>query len=125
MRLFPRVVEAKRIGAIGILRFDCRQRGALAGWHLDAQALDVTTVLDVFAIDELQTCDDDWNRRMVVHKDNLAIAAEAHFRPGLDRLVRGGNENGNAIAGASICQHADDHEGRNAECFHAASFTRL
>jgi hypothetical protein len=115
MQLFPRIVELKGIRPTGILRLDCHDVGPLAGWHLNAQALDVTTVFDVLAIEELQTRDHDWNGRMVVDIDNVPITAEAHFRPGLDRLVRGRNENGNTITGACACQHAGDHEDGSAE----------
>ena len=79
MQWFPRVVELKRIGPIGILRLDCRDVGPLTSRYLDAQPLDFATVLNVLTIEELQTRDHDRNGRMVVDIDNVSITAEAHF----------------------------------------------
>jgi hypothetical protein len=122
MQWFPRVVEVKRIGPIGILRLDCRDVGPLTSRDLNAQALDVATVLNVLTIEELQTREHDWNGRMVVNIDNVSIPAEAHFRSGLDRLVRGRHENENTITGACACQYARKREACTAdEVSHAAA----
>src|SRR6266571_4489969 len=115
MQWFPRVVELKRIGPIRILRLDCRDVGPLTSRYLDAQPLDFATVLNVLTIEELQTRDHDRNGRMVVDIDNVSITAEAHFRSGLDGLVRGRHENGNTITGACARQHAGNHEACRAD----------
>jgi len=103
-------MELKRIGPSGILRLHRRNVGPLTSWHLNAQALDLATVLNVLTIEELQTRDHDRNGRMVVDIDNVSITAETHFGSGLDRLVRGRYENGNTITGACACQHAGNRE---------------
>jgi hypothetical protein len=116
-------MESKGIGATGILRLDHRDIGPLAGWHLNPQTLDLTTVLDVLALEELQTCDHDRNGRMVVDIDNVSIPTQAHFRSGVDRLARGRHENGTAITGA-CGQHASEREDFSANDFsHADAAT--
>jgi len=113
MQSFPRVVELKRIGPSGILRLDGQDVGPLTCRHLNAQVLDLATVLNVLTIEQLQTRDHDRNGRMVVDVDNVSITAEAHFRSGLDRLVRGRHEDGNTITGA--CECAGDRETYSAD----------
>ena len=103
-------MELKRIGPTGILGLDCRNVSPLTSWHLNAQALDLATVLNVLTIEELQTRDHDRSGRMVVDIDNVSITADAHFRSALDRLVRGRDENRNTITGACACEHAGNRE---------------
>ena len=108
-------MELKRIGPTGILRLDRRNVSPLTSWHLNAQALDLATVLNVLTIEELQTRDHDRSGRMVVDIDNVSITADAHFRSALDRLVRGRDENRNTITGACACEHAGNREACSAD----------